>query len=394
MNKHITLKKFIIFTVTFLFLFSIMPRYFANEGPLSDISQIEIFINNFFLTRNTSFIEGDISNLINNYNLNQNNAKYALDHEVRRIKYLRDWSSERGIQLTNIKSIAHLKNFSPGSTHSSLRVDEEFIVEYIYNSDNAKKLNTFGISLFHFMNLSKNNNHYVISKDWYLDCFEDALKSYTGNFSNAILPSPKDKCHDISLLIRCTEDNILDSSPIGYDRASSIAYADKYCGVTHFSKNQEKYPRKYPNYSGIGGNCTNYVSQCLGDAEGGKLKQDYAWCSTLKKGKSDSSTSWINADAFKNYILYNGKGSIIRHGDFRHIISLGENEKKHLFSKLKIGDIVSYSKKGDIDHNAIITSFDSYGYPLINSHTVDRYHVPFDLGWGDNGISFYMIHLK
>lgn len=30
----------------------------------------------------------------------------------------------------------------------------------------------------------------------------------------------------------------------------------------------------------------------------------------------------------------------------------------------------------------------------VNTHTSDRYHMPWDLGWGDKNISFYLIHLK
>ncbi|WP_443662559.1 amidase domain-containing protein, partial [Clostridium sp.] len=32
--------------------------------------------------------------------------------------------------------------------------------------------------------------------------------------------------------------------------------------------------------------------------------------------------------------------------------------------------------------------------PLVNTHTIDRYRVPWDLGWGDKNINFYLIHVK
>lgn len=393
MNKKMKFSKFICFILIFLLSFSIMPKCLATEEAENSRKEIEDFINNYFNTRNNSFIDGNIENVINKYDLSKDNAKYALDHEVRRLKYLRDWSSERGIKLVKINSISNFKNFTPNDKNCSLRVDEEFIVNYAYEKD-EKNINTFGISLFHFINLTKQENTWLISKDWYLDCFEDALKSYDGDFSNSILPDPKVKSHDISTLIRCEEDNIVEVKEKGYDRTSAANYADKYCGVTSLSDNSDKYDKKYPNYTGIGGNCTNFVSQCLGDKEGGHLPQDYTWCSTVKNGKRDSSPSWINADAFKDYILYSGKGKIIKNGDFKNLLCKNEESTKHSFCNLQIGDVVSYSKKGDIDHNAIITGFDSSGYPLINSHTVDRYHVPFDLGWGDKGISFYMIHIK
>ncbi|MBU3128796.1 amidase domain-containing protein [Clostridium tagluense] len=42
----------------------------------------------------------------------------------------------------------------------------------------------------------------------------------------------------------------------------------------------------------------------------------------------------------------------------------------------------------------MVTGFDSHGYPLVNTNTIDRYHVPWDLGWGDKNINFYLIHVK
>lgn len=37
---------------------------------------------------------------------------------------------------------------------------------------------------------------------------------------------------------------------------------------------------------------------------------------------------------------------------------------------------------------------DSHGYLLVNSHTTDRYHIPWNLGWGDNQIRFFLIHIN
>lgn len=63
-------------------------------------------------------------------------------------------------------------------------------------------------------------------------------------------------------------------------------------------------------------------------------------------------------------------------------------------TKLDLGDVICYAKGRAIDHFAIVTGFDSHGYPLVNTNTIDRYHVPWDLGWGDKNINFYLIHVK
>ncbi|NMM62714.1 hypothetical protein HBE96_08395 [Clostridium sp. P21] len=39
-----------------------------------------------------------------------------------------------------------------------------------------------------------------------------------------------------------------------------------------------------------------------------------------------------------------------------------------------------------MDHFAVITSFDSKGYPLVNPHITDRYHFSWNLGLGNKNI--------
>jgi len=38
-----------------------------------------------------------------------------------------------------------------------------------------------------------------------------------------------------------------------------------------------------------------------------------------------------------------------------------------------------YEEKGRLEHLAVVVARDSRGYPLVNSHTADRYRVPWDL---------------
>ena len=86
--------------------------------------------------------------------------------------------------------------------------------------------------------------------------------------------------------------------------------------------------------------------------------------------------------------------SLLIKGTFKELISPLPDYQLGAVQKLDIGDLICYAKGSDIDHFAIITGFDSNGYPLVNTHTIDRYHVPWDLGWGDKNIKFYLIHAR
>ena len=172
-----------------------------------------------------------------------------------------------------------------------------------------------------------------------------------------------------------------------YDRKKVVAYADKYCGAACGIGNDFKYNKNYSDFNGAGGDCTNFVSQVLGDEEGGGMSINATWL--------PGSRAWANADGLKNYLIGSGRGSIIKTGSFKELTTPLQNLPIGVVGKLKLGDLVAYEKgKGNIDHFAVITGFDSHGYPLVNSHTTDRYHVPWDLGWGNKNIRFFLIHIN
>ena len=54
--------------------------------------------------------------------------------------------------------------------------------------------------------------------------------------------------------------------------------------------------------------------------------------------------------------------------------------------------MIGYGMGGEIEHVAIVVGWDSNGYPLVNSHTVDRYHCPWDMGY-DKKTIYYLFHV-
>ncbi|MEW8957394.1 amidase domain-containing protein [Clostridium sp.] len=381
---------FLIFVMFFSFSENKALAYNKEETSKNMVME---FINNIFKTRNNFTLSGNLENFKDNYDLKNNYGKWSFEHEIKRAKYLRDWASERGIILKSIESLPNFKKVTVGKNAATVRVDEGLKVTYGYENDNDNCENVFGVNLFHNISLKFIDSNMIIINDYYLDCFEDGLKAYPVDYSETSLPVPKDKNYDF---INNTRNSVEVSPSSKYDRLKAISYADTYSGVPWATgKKTNKYNTKYKNFTGVGGNCTNYVSQCLGDSEAGNLKQDGTWyCIYKGYNGAETSASWSNADAFKNYLLYSGKGKLIKKGDFKEVIKPLSDSPNGAIGKLALGDVIAYDKGNDIDHTAIVTAFDSHGYPLINSHTVDRYHVPFDLGWGDKNIKFLLIHIQ
>ena len=99
----------------------------------------------------------------------------------------------------------------------------------------------------------------------------------------------------------------------------------------------------------------------------------------------DGSRAWVNAQAFKNFWLWSGRASLIASGRYEKVVKASY--------KLLPGDFVAYEKKGEIVHISVVTGADSKGYSLVNCHNIDRYRVPWDLGWSDKGIKFWLVRV-
>jgi hypothetical protein len=361
-----------------------------------DENELKRSVANIYNKRSSAFVTGDLVSLKDIFDTSHKYGQWALEHEAKRVKYLHAWSKQRGMKFTNVQSTVRVKKIYPGDKVVKMALEESYKFDYIYPQDQPPVTNSFGVGIRHTLSLTKKNDIWVVYNDWYTDCFEDALQAYSGEIQGNLIPPESqgtynlDSKHNPTTII-----NIQNYNKPYYNREKAIEYADKFCGAAWGSGNNFNYNKKYKDFNGIGGDCTNFASQVLGDKESGALPMDYTWrCEYSKYGNSQGTMAWVNADGLKNYLIYNGKGSIIKRGTFKELTTPQPDYPGGIVQKLQLADLVCYEKKGNIDHFAVITSRDSHGYPLVNSHTTDRYHVPWDLGWGDNKIRFFLIHIN
>jgi hypothetical protein len=55
---------------------------------------------------------------------------------------------------------------------------------------------------------------------------------------------------------------------------------------------------------------------------------------------------------------------------------------------------VAYVKKGKVTHVSVVTGADSKGYPLVSCHNLDRYRVPWDIGWSSDKVKFFLLNVS
>ena len=119
-----------------------------------------------------------------------------------------------------------------------------------------------------------------------------------------------------------------------YNRENALAYARKYA----FSQNSF-----FANFAGIGGNCTNFVSQCIyaGSCEM-NYRPTFGWYFISLDNRSPS---WTGVEYFYNFIIENADV-----GPFGRVATSDEME---------IGDVIQLGRDGEgYYHTLLVVGFD------------------------------------
>jgi len=136
-----------------------------------------------------------------------------------------------------------------------------------------------------------------------------------------------------------------------YQRENAVAYARKYA----FSQNP-----LFGNFAGIGGNCTNFVSQSI---YAGGCQMNYTptfgW---YYISLDDRSPSWTGVEFFYNFIIENAGV-----GPFGRVATSDE---------LEIGDVIQLGREGEgYYHTLLVVGFSEEGL-LVAAQTDNAYARP------------------
>ncbi|CEI73501.1 MULTISPECIES: amidase domain-containing protein [Romboutsia] len=349
---------------------------YIKEGELiiksnsTEVSKIEdgennkykLLLEELFDHRNKAILDKNEEGLKELYEVDKKFGLWAWEHEVKKMKYLENWSSKQGVKFNDIKAkvkIKKVKEKEEGLYGIICTVSTEY--KYSYDKE-PDIINMCRIGTYHYINVKIIDDQYIITKEWYTDPFADSL-----NLDNI-------KSEDIKNYISMQKPTILD---LKQEQIKAIEYAHKYCGAAADEENGLKFNSNYRDYNPEGGDCANFASQIM--FESGRFKKNDTW----NYADGAGTKAWVNAQAFKNYIVYSGRGSLIAKGSYEDIYKEAYN--------LRPGDFVAYEKGGRITHVSTVTGLDSKGYPLVTCHNTDRLLVPWDLGWSDKAIRFHLI---
>jgi len=338
-------------------------KYTAASSSIISKEEFAVLIQYLFDVRNRAFLEQDEEALKSLYKTDTKYGTWAYEHQAKKMKYLVNWADKQGVEFTKMKTktvVNWVKAKGSGVT-ANLTCSTEY--RYVYQNEPHKE-NMLRIGTYHSIDLVPIGDEWLITREWYTDPFADSL-----SLENI-------KVEENREFIMSHEPR--DFSNLNERRIKAVEYADKYCGAAADEKYGFSYNKKYKNYNSLGGDCTNFASQIL--HEGGGFRKTSAW-----NYDKDGSKAWVNAQAFKDYMLYSGRASLIAHGTYDKVFKASY--------KLLPGDFIAYERKGKVVHISVVTGADSKGYTLVNSHNTDRYRVPWDLGWSDKNIKFWLVRV-
>lgn len=342
-------------------------------------------LQEIYATRARALLTGaDANKIIPFYDQEARLGRWALAHEQTKIAYMQNWAKKRGVRIKEANAHLDVKWSKIQTDQAEFNIWQTLILGYQY-PDQKDQINRFGIGTRHTVKLVKKNNSWLVQRDWYTDPLGD----------DTLVPKPVPADGNADLKI--TSATVTNTGPtpsrsIIYDRAGAVRYADKYAGLA-LPNGERKYNTRYRDLSGRGGDCTNFVSQVLGDREGGKLPMDSVWYYRYDRSGGSGSAAWVQTDSFAHWLLSSGRAARLARGTFPEVGLPAPNFPRGAVRELARGDLIAYEEKHAIQHFAVVTGFDSKGYPLVNAHTADRFHCPWDIAW-DRATIFYLFHIK
>lgn len=148
-----------------------------------------------------------------------------------------------------------------------------------------------------------------------------------------------------------TDSEVIFLRKTDYNRARAAEYAKKWA----LARN----PR-YMNFDGMGGDCTNFASQCIYAGSGiMNFQKDVGW---YYNSPEDRAAAWSGAQYLNNFLMRNkGVGPVAEKADI---------------SSLQIGDLIQLNNGQSFYHSLFIAGFRD-GEPLVCTHTADSYMRPF-----------------
>ena len=288
---------------------------------------------------------------------------------MQRSAYMQDWARARKIHFDGVTVHVRVDRVRWVS-NNEVKVAAADQARYRYHHLTGDQTPAwFGLGVMHRYVFKESKGHWYIKDDTFIDPLNQDTR-----LSGAAVPA----------VIQVRPEHRSESPPTG-GAARAVTYAKTYCGAAPGCGNHNRYNPRYADFNWHGGDCSNFISQVL-RAGGFAETSKWSW-----NTEDDGTAAWVNATRLSQYLRRSGRASLYASGTMPEILK-PDGAGHTALDQLRPGDLIGYFETGRVVHFAVVAGFDPDGYPVVMSHSADRYREPWDLGW-DRTTQFLLYHV-
>jgi hypothetical protein len=313
-----------------------------------------------------------------------------LQWEKARARNLQAWQAKAGVSIQDAGVAVVLRDVLIAGERASVRVREHLRLRWQYQGHSGQNLTQMVYD--HEMEFWRVRGHWLLRKDAYVDTL---FQAHLGADHETPRHSPGGQQAGGGLGKRwwgapTAAHTAERGAEGGYDPLRAVAYASHWWDGFN------------PRYRTLGDDCTNFISQVLGDAEGGAAPQrpgnyHLSWYYDYQQGLG--SRPWVNADGLQRFLveplagLPYAYGEVAAEGSFPEVLQA--------VKRLRPGDLIAYAWPNNqghndlvFDHATVVTGLDSSGAPLVTAHTHPVFNAPWHLNHLVDATHFKLIRMR
>lgn len=401
------IKKLFILLMTFscVILFNLLV-----SGKPDDSISSKAFVEDFLCAKMNILVSNNIDDIDKYYSKqSENPQKYMLFTKQNLLQdYMLAYSSN---DYVIEKVIPHVKIISSSVDGKTATIEAKLKAHIYWNASNALGEPIVGTKYEqHKLILSKEHNKWKILVDDYMTERGPSDESTKEDFTrlahnieklkkevaDSLTRSKRSKPTRLTMAfseqqLRKNNEEVNQSqskAKLTYDRDAAYNWAHTYWNT---------YSTAFANFgdqTGEGGDCTNFISQCLraGGANNDKTGS-YQWYYSTA---ADYSWTWSIARGLNYILLGNNTSKEFGPKGTERVINSNDDYDSTLGQYVTLGDVIQYewSETSKIKHSAIIvnmvynSSKERYE-PVIATHSVDAWYMP----WTKNAYKTHFVHI-
>jgi hypothetical protein len=307
--------------------------------------------------------------------------------EEARARYNQRWQQSDRMRVISIQVAVTYRSLALVGDRASVEAQEHQRVDYLRPS-HPGRVERFEQAFDHRLELVQIDGRWLIRKDEYLDA---QFQPHLGPDHRTPLRAPGAARTGASTPVQRPTDKQTGEQNLGaYAPQAAVAYATRWWNSFN------------PRYRAEADDCTNFISQVLGDTAGGgapQLRGSYLSHWYYDDQSGFGSLPWVNADALQRFLTDSPAGAPFSYGE-----PLAEGAYAAVAEKvsaLQLGDLITYAWPDGLgqndqrfDHTTVITGFDAAGEPLVTAHTHPIHNAPWHLGHVSDPTHFKLIRMR